>query len=182
MSQPPKGYQGPGWQEWALSFACALLIGHDLFLARALREPQSAESYYFQLPWVPAMQSAGLAIDVAVMILTLVWIFVGKNRERFRLAVQSLAALGTLVVWIEIWRAAQIDSRVFTLTGLPLSPINNAGIVGAQVFAVYLLMVAPSGRGVWWRSVLVKTGLAVCVWLFQWVLWTGVAGAMRGAS
>ena len=182
MSEPPKGYQGPGWQEWALSFACSLLIGHDLFLARVLREPQSAESYYFQLPWVPATQGAGLAIDVAVIALTLVWIFVGRNRPRFRRAVQFLAVLGILAIWIEIWRAAQVDSRVFTLTGLPLRPVNNAGIVGAQVFAVYLLLVAPSGRGTWRRTLLVKTGLAVCVWLFQWVLWSGLAGVARGSS
>jgi hypothetical protein len=179
VTEPPQGYRGPGWQEWALSFACALLVGHDAFIARALREPQSAESYYRLLPWVPAMQSAGLAIDLGVMTVTLAWIFFGRNGARFRQAVRALAVLGVLTVWAEVWRAAHVESRVFTLTGLPFKPVNNAGIIGAQVFAVYLLAVAPSGRGPWWRTLLAKAGLAFCFWLFQWLLWSALAGSVR---
>ncbi len=173
----PKDYDGPGWQDWLFAFVCTLLIGYEVFVARGAEQQQSALSYYVEVPGVRLLQTAGLTVTSAVVGLTLLWILFGRRTVVER-ALVGLALTGIALCWIEAVRAlATQPNPVFVLSELPFRPVNNMGLVGSQVFATYLLLKAPDSRMSPGRSLAVKAGLAVCVWLVQWLVWDSLTRA-----
>lgn len=172
-------FEGPGWQEWALSFVCTLLVGYGAFVGREMADPQAAERYYSQLPGVQAFQIGGLAVSLGVLVSTLAWIVLRRSAWLMGV-VRVLAVAGILLAWGEIVRASNSQpDPVFVLNQLPFRPVNNMGVVGAQAFASYLILRGPSGSGSPWAWLLAKAGLSVCVWMFQLVVWDQLRNGLR---
>ena len=117
------------------------------------------------------MHSAALLIDVSLLALELVWITTRFKRFAGRTMV-AVAAVGFLLCWWEIVFALRAEAgAVYVLTDLPFRPVNNLGMFGAQVFGSYLILKTPSGGLKPMAGVAVKVGLAVCLWVFQSVVW-----------
>lgn len=177
-------YRGPGWQEWALSVFCTGLTSYQIQNYRSAGDPQTSLRYYMETPGVLAMQAMATAINIAVLATTLAWILFGDKRRIFARLTPLLAAGGFVLAWTELTKAvALLPSPVFTLTELPLRPIGNMGLVGAQVFLTYLLLRLPNGRLPANRAVLLKLAFAAGALIVQVMAWDGVfAGRLAGAN
>ena len=164
-------YCGPGWQDWLASVGATLLIAAEIRTQAARDTLQSSASYYFQTEGVQLMHSAALLIDGSLLALAVVWVATRYKTFAERTMVAAAAA-GFVLCWWEIVFAFRAQAgAVYVLTDLPFRPVNNLGIVGAQVFGSYLILKTPSGRLKPAAAVAVKVGLAVCLWVFQSVVW-----------
>lgn len=164
-------YHGPGWQDWLVSAGGTFLIAAEFRTQGARDTLQSAASYYFEQGGVQLMHSAALAIDGSLLVLAVVWITT-RHKAAAQRAMVVIAAAGFALCWWEIIFALQSQAdAVYVLTDLPFRPVNNLGVIGAQIFGSYLILKTPSGRLKPVPAVAVKVGLAVCLWLFQSVVW-----------
>lgn len=164
-------YHGPGWQDWLLSACATFLIGAE-FRTQAARDTlQSSASYYFENEGVQLIHGVALAIDGSLLALAVVWIATRYKMFAERTMIM-VAAAGFVLCWWEILFAlwAQVGA-VYVLTDLPFQPVNNLGMIGAQIFGSYLILKTPSGRMKPLPAVVVKVGLVVCLWVFQSVVW-----------
>ncbi|MCW5936831.1 MAG: hypothetical protein KIT11_05955 [Fimbriimonadaceae bacterium] len=163
--------RGPGWQEWLLSLSCTLLIGYEQLVRREMETPQTAERYYSLEAGVTTLHFLGQAVALACTAATLLWIILA-NKRVFQTTIFALAGIGIILCWIEVLRAIGTQpNSVYILTELPYRPLNNMGIVGAQVFGTYLILRGRDLPGPVWRSLLTKMGLAACLFLFQLIAW-----------
>jgi hypothetical protein len=164
-------YRGPGGPDWLVAVACSTLVAAELQTQNARRQVQSGASYYFDSPWVPQIHTLALVIDVAIVAFAGVWM-VFQLKRFSQTAMLFVAALGLALCWLELVYALQLQSgTVFVLNGLPYQPVNNVGLIGAQVFGTYLVFKTPSGKVHGWRAWTVKLVLAVALWFFQSVVW-----------
>ena len=164
-------YRGPGAADWIVAFASTILIALEIQTQEALGLLQSGTSYYFDSPWVPQIHRLAIGLDGLVFFFAALWLASPWKRLAER-AMTVVAVLGLLLCWVEIVYATKLATgAVFILPQLPFRPVNNVGMVGAQVFGTYLLFKAPVVRLAGWRALLVKLVLAVAFWFFQSILW-----------
>ena len=165
------GYDGPGWQDWLASVSASLLIAAEIRTQGARDALQSSASYYFQTDGVQLMHSAALVIDGSLLALAVVWVATRYKTFAERTMVAAAVA-GFVLCWWEIVFAYRAQAgAVYVLIDLPFRPVNNLGMIGAQIFGSYLILKTPSGRMKPVPAVVVKVGLAVCLWVFQSVVW-----------
>lgn len=175
---PAKGeYHGPGWSEWILGFGCTILAATQLRSIYSSPEQQTALSYYFQEPGIRAFHVAGATIDFAIVIVVAAWIFAAKKAEIWGFLLMALCMGGLVVGWAELVHALTPNpNRVYVLQGLPFSPVNNAGLLGAAVFMGYFATKVPMGS----MGMFVKLALKVALWVglfgVQWILFEQMAG------
>ena len=168
-------FRGPGVVDWIAGLGCSVLIAGEVQMKGAREMLQSAAAYYFDSPWVPQIHALALTVDAAMIALVMLWL-VSPFKRASQIAMTVVAAIGLLLCWAEIVYAVRIQAgAVFVLQQLPFQPVNNFGVGGAQVFASYLIFKFPSGRLAGWRSALVKVGLCVAFWMFQFMVWQMVA-------
>ncbi|HXH60727.1 MAG TPA: hypothetical protein VNI20_05155 [Fimbriimonadaceae bacterium] len=164
-------YDGPGLADWLVASACTLLFAANIQTNRMRQMVQSALSYYFDTPWVPQMHLVGNVIDGAIFAFAAVWLMT-RFTKFAEVAMIVLAAVGMVLCWVELVYAVHVSTHsIYVLSDLPFQPINNVGVVGAQVFGSYLILKSASGSLKGWRAWLVKGALAVGLWLFQSVVW-----------
>jgi hypothetical protein len=136
---------------------------------------QSAVSYYFDSPWVPQIHTLALVVDGLLIGLALLWLVTPLKRLG-QVGMPIVAAAGLVLCWAEVLYAQRLqEGAVYVLLQMPFRPVNNVGVIGAQVFGTYLILRSPSGRLVGWRAWLVKAGLALGFWFFQAAVWQMVA-------
>lgn len=161
----------PGVAEWLVAFAASGMIAAEVQTKADLYRLQSSTAYYFDSPWVPALHWAGLAVNACVIALVMVWM-VSPIKGTVRTLLGAMAAAGAVLCWVELVYALKLQQgAVYALLDLPLRPINNLGVIGAQVFGTYLILRSPTERLRGWRWWLVSAGLSLGLWLFQNVLW-----------
>jgi hypothetical protein len=164
-------YRGPGAADWLVTLACSALIATEIQTQGASQRAQSGASYYFESPWVPQLHVGALVIDGLMIALAMVWLLT-PTRKFARVAMVCVAFVGLSLCWGEIMYALHVqEGAVYRLDGLPFQPVNNGGVIGAQVFGTYLLLRAPAGRLEGWRAWAVKSALAVAFWVFQFMVW-----------
>ncbi len=172
---------GPTWVEIIFSLGCSLLIASDVFVGRASILPQSAEMYYGSYPQARAFHSAGVGLDILFLVSTLAWILFPATEKVVRIVLVSVAALGLVLCWSELnWALRLNTGGVFELRDLPIRPLSNAGLLGAEFFGTYLVFRIPSGKLEGWQSVLVRLGLSVCLVTFQTMMWDGLSRSVLG--
>ena len=166
---------GPTWVEIVASLACSMLIATDVLFGRNSNLPQSAESYYFAYPQVQTFHTLDIAANISFLVLTLFWIVFPVTGKGVKVALLFAAFIGLALCWAEIiWAANLRTGPIFSLRDLPFRPVGNSGIIGAQVFASYMLLKLPSGKIPVWSAVVLKLGLALCFWFLQFLVWDGV--------
>lgn len=164
-------YDGPGWQDWLLSFASSVLIAAEIKTQAGRETLQSTASYYFAEPNVPLFHQAALIIDIAILAFVALWI-VSPWKKASQTVLITLAGAGIGVCWSEAINAAQLQTdSVYVLSGLPFFPLNNIGIVGAQLFGTYLLFKIPTRGLKKIAEILIKVALAFCFWFAQTFAW-----------
>ena len=164
-------YGGPGWHDWLVSVSATFLIAAEIRTQAARDVMQSSASYYFRNEGVQFMHNLALLIDGSLLVLAVVWV-VSRYKTFAQRTMVAVAAAGFVLCWWEILSALRSQAgAVYVLTDLPFRPVNNLGIFGAQVFGSYLILKTPSGRMKPVPAVAVKVGLAVCLWVFQSVVW-----------
>lgn len=173
---PAQGkYQGPGWAEWLLGFACTILAATQLLSILRDPAPQTALSYYYQEPGVRAFHVAGLVIDFLIVLVVTVWIFAWKKAEIWQVLLMALCLTGFVLSWTELYRAIAPDPfRVYLLEGLPFGPINNKGLLGASVFVGFFAMKLPLGSIGQFAKVILRLILWVAIFGVQWMLFEKV--------
>lgn len=158
-----------------VSFACTTLIATDVQFGRNSNLPQSAESYYFAYQQVQIFHALDVFFNIVFLLLTLSWIVLPVTAKFVKPSLIVAALIGFILCWAEIvWAASLHTAPVFHLKDLPFRPVGNNGVIGAQVFATYLLLRAPSGKMSPWQASFLKLGLAVCFWFFQLLVWDGI--------
>lgn len=168
-------YAGPGWQEWLLAFAMTLLGASTLQSLGAMDVAQSAERYYSATPGVVALQHAGLTVNVLVVLATLAWIAIHKNRVFLSSVIMGLAVSGILLIAAELVLAARTQAPgSFQLSELPYRPVHAMGIVGIQVYAAFLLFKAPDGKLSLPVSLAIKAGFSLALWFGLLLVWAVV--------
>ena len=116
-----------------------------------------------------------IATNIAFLVLTLFWIVFPVTGKGVKVALLFAAFIGLALCWAEIiWAANLRTGPIFSLRDLPFRPVGNSGLIGAQVFASYMLLKLPSGKIPAWSAVLLKLGLALCFWFLQFLVWDGV--------
>lgn len=172
-------YIGPGWVEWAFSFAVTALTAGSLNVRLSMGEVMSASRYYSQVEGVMLLHNLALVVNALFLVTIATWIFLSRRQVPFGWVPQALAVIGAALAWTELMiaRGTQPNS-VYLLESLPIRPINNLGIIGAQVFLTYLIFKSPSGSLKTWPSLVVKSALALCLWLFQLCAWDILARGM----
>jgi hypothetical protein len=146
-AQAAKGqYRGPGWAEWILGFAAAIMAATQF---RSLfDEPlrQTALSYYFQESGVRVFHAVSVVLDLSIALVVMIWIFVPRRVALWSAIVAGLCLVGPVLVWIELARILNPGAeRVFVLDGLPFRPVNNMGLLGSTIFLGYLGFRLPLG-------------------------------------
>lgn len=106
---------------------------------------QTADSYYFQVPGIATFHVLGLAVVALSLLCLATWIAMPKFAPVLRVVVVGLAMFGFALVWAELARATVIRDPRFLLESLPFRPINNLGLIGANVFGGYMLLKLPAG-------------------------------------
>ncbi len=168
-------YRGPGGPDWMVAIACSMLIAAEVQTSASRQQIQSGVSYYFDSPWVPQIHTLALVIDGLIIGLAVVWM-VPRLARFAEGAMVAVAALGLLLCWFEVVYALRLQAgTVYVLPSLPFQPVNNVGVLGAQVFGSYLILKSPSGHMQGWRAWAVKLALAVAFWFFQFMVWQMVA-------
>ena len=164
-------YNGPGGPDWLLGLACSALIAAEIQTQGARDRVQSAAAYYFDSPWVPQIHTLAIGIDAIVLLTAVVWL-VSPWKRIAQSAMYFIAVFGFALCWGEVFYALQLQKNaVYELQQLPFIPVNNVGVAGAQVFGSYLILKSPSGKLGGWQSWVVKVGLCVAFWFFQFMLW-----------
>jgi hypothetical protein len=172
-----KGPRAPGAAEWLAALACSALIAAETQTQGERQRLQSATSYYFDAPYVPLLHTVSLVVDVLMVALPLAWLAT-SYKSLAQKALYYVAAFGLLLAWGEVLYALRLqEGAVYQLGQLPFRPINNLGVIGAQVFATYLILNSPAGRLTGWRAFLVKCALALGFWYFQAIVWQMAAAA-----
>lgn len=175
MIQPVPKRVTPTWAEVFFSLACTILTATDVLYGRSSNLPQSVESYYLAIPAVQRFHVFDVAVNTLVVVATLLWIVLPATRSVMKPTILVLAALGFGLCWSEVIWAANLDTHgIYHLTNLPFRPVGNSGLLGAQIFGAYLILVMPSGKLGAWQSAALKLALAFCLWLVQYLLWDGV--------
>lgn len=165
-------YVGPGWREWVFSFAVTILTGNSLLASSNMDELLSAERFYRQVRWVSELHTAAYVVNIAIVALIALWIFMARRRVSFLWVIMALAAVGAVLCWIEIGIALGTQPNpIFVLRELPFRPINNLGLVGSQIFLMYLIFKIPQGGMKTWPALVVNLALSLCLWLLQLAVW-----------
>ncbi|MBS1723033.1 MAG: hypothetical protein JSS66_08785 [Armatimonadetes bacterium] len=165
-----------GARNLLFSFACTVLVATEVAVSRAAVLPQTAEAYYFSSGRATVYHGLAIAVDLAVLVLTLAWITLPALGKWLRPSLIVLALAGLFLCWSELaWAAHPASHRVFLLRELPFRPLANYGLGGALVFGSYLVFSLPSGRLSTLQQTMVKTGLAVCLLSLQLIAWDGIA-------
>lgn len=144
--------------------------------------PQSAEHYYYEFNPARIYHAGGVAVDILILLATLGMISLPATTKGLKIATIALAVIGFFLCWGELIWATQLKGQSFVLRELPIRPIGNSGILGAQTFISYLFFRLPSGRLGGLQAVLVKGGLAACFWIFQQIIWDGIASFTRSRT
>ncbi len=161
----------PGFAEWLLALAAMALIAAEVQTRQDIVRVQSSTAYYFDTPWVPQLHLAATVLDVLVFLLVGLWI-VTPWRGRVRAVLGAVCVVAIVLGWGELVYAVRAqDGAVYRLLDLPFRPINNLGVIGAQVFGTYLILRSPTRRLKGWRWFLVAAMLSIGLWVFQNVLW-----------
>ncbi|MCG9894030.1 MAG: hypothetical protein MH204_00960 [Fimbriimonadaceae bacterium] len=171
-------YRGPGALPFLGGLACMALIGLTIRNLGQMSLPQTAESYYSQVAGVAALQWAGLAINALMILTVLVWVAMQVRESPLRTVTLALAGIGFLIVWFELWIARSVAAdpdRIFVLRHLPYTPVGSGGLIGAQVYATYLILSLPAGGLKPWQTGLLKAAFAVCFWFLQLALWEALS-------
>ncbi len=164
-------YSGPGGPDWLVAVACSMLIAAEIQTQTARQRIQSGASYYFDSPWVPQMHTLAIVIDGLMVALAMLWM-VFQLKRFAQVGMVIVAVLGFALCWIEIVYALNLQAgTVYKLPGLPFQPVNNVGVIGAQVFGGYLILKTPSGKVQGWRAWVVKLALVTAFWFFQSMVW-----------
>jgi len=159
-----------------LSLAATTLIGLEILNFRNAADPQTADRYYFEQSWVPWLHYGAIAINVAVVGATMVGVFLSRRTIRTEPLVGILAYLGVLLAWSEIMLALRSQpTELYRLVDLPYRPMNNFGLLGAQIFVTYLVFKLPAGRLGAWQVFLLRTSLAIGAFLAQLLVYELVA-------
>jgi hypothetical protein len=165
-----------GWPEWLTAAACALMAAYELSLGKQAGMTHTAMSFYSQHPHVVPLHRAALALDVVFILAVGVWVAKPGWGKALGPALAVMASVGAAMAWSELWLASRLaaDSR-YVLAGLPLSPLNNLGLLGAQVFLGYLLSAAArASRGARPRASVLLLWM-VALGMCQWIAWDVVA-------
>lgn len=134
------------------------------------------------LDWAPRFQTLGVTIDAVVLLATLAWIIYPGLAKRVKTTLVAISLLGVVLFWCESFYAVKHGSGpVFVLRELPFRPLANFGLLGAQVYASYLMFSLPSGKLPVVHAVLIKSALAACLFAYQALVWDGIAQAMGWA-
>lgn len=161
----------PGVPEWLFGLACTFLVAAETQSQGERQRPQSAASYYFDAPIVGQLHWAGMVLCGLVVLAVLVWLATPLKKQA-RFALVCLAIAGFLLAWGEVFYALQAqEGSIYILSDLPFRPVNNLGVIGAQVFGTYLILKSPAGRLVGWKAWAVRVGLAIGLWYFQFFVW-----------
>lgn len=164
-------YTGPAWEDWLASFGATILIALEINARGARDMVQSGVAYYFMEPGIEAVHTVSVSLNIAFLACAIVWL-VTKYQKHAERAMVALAVVAFVLCWWELTYALQLqESSVFRLPELPFRPINNLGIVGAQVFGGYLIFKLPHQHLKAVPLFLIKSGLCVCLWAFQAVVW-----------
>ena len=166
--------RGPGAADWLVAMCSTLLIAMEIQTQGARQLLQSAAVYYFDEPWIVQIHAAAIALDCAIVALCAAW-FVTRFKKVTEAGMVALACVGLALCWAELVYALRLqEGAVYVLRDLPVRPVNNVGVVGAQVFGSYLLLKSPIVRLSGWREWLVKGGLAAAFWFFQAIVWQAI--------
>jgi len=145
---------------------------------RSAADPQTADRYYFEQSWVTPVHATALVIDVLLIVATAVGIFLSRRRIKVEPLLAAFAYLGILLAWSEIFLALRTQpNELYRLTQLPFRPINNSGLLGAQVFASYLVFKLPPGRLGAWSNFWIRFAIAVGILAFQLLLFEVISRA-----
>ena len=173
-------YSGPGWVEWAFSFAVTVLTAGSINARREMSDIMSAARYYSQVDGVILLHNLAFVVNTLFLLTVAAWIFLSRRQVPFSWVPQVLAVLGACLAWTEIViaRGTQPNST-YILESLPYRPINNMGLLGAQVFLMYLIFKSRSGELKPWPAFLIKAAFCLCLWLLQLGAWEILAGRLR---
>ena len=161
----------PGLAEWLVAFASTALIAVEVQGRGDLMRLQSSSAYYFDSPWVKQIHLGALVIDGLMIGLVAIW-FLSRLRGWPLRLLPIVAGLGFLLCWGELLYALRLqEGAIYVLMDLPFRPVNNGGVIGAQVFGTYLILRIPNEKLKGWRVWLVGAGLSLALWFFQVVLW-----------
>ena len=173
-------YDEPGAADWIFALCCTVLLVSEIKMLVATAQIQTAHSYYFATPGVLVYHRAAMALDGLVLLSMFLWL-VTRWKSAVSVVPVIASGVGASVCWIELVRALDVQrNALFQLQDLPRSPMNNMGLLGAQIFMTYLVFRVPLGglRGT--PAVLIRVAMAVCLWIIQSVAWDMVVGP--GAS
>lgn len=161
----------PGFTEWALVLTTTAL-GAAEFQTQSSRERiQSATAYYFQYPSISNIHLIALVIDGLIFAIPVLWILT-PAKKLCRNALGLVVFLGFALCWYEAIYASRLESNIITLPTLPFSPINNYGLIGAQVFGTYIILSLPTSKGNKLVFAFIRVALAMCLWFAQLAIWT----------
>jgi len=169
-------YSGPGWPEWLLCVAATTLIALGILTFRSAADPQTADRYYFEQGWVTPLHATAIVLDVAILVATAIGIFLSRRRVKTESLLAALAYIGILLAWSEILIAVRSQpTELYRLTQLPYRPMNNSGLLGAQVFASYLVFKLPPGRLGGWSNFWIRFAIALGVLVAQLLIFDTLA-------
>lgn len=171
-----------GAREVLFSLAGTVLLATDVFVGRKSDMPQTAEAYFSAEPRAHVSQTAAVSIDISFVLTCLLWILFPKFAKTARVVLLALAVAGIVVGWSTIVWAAGLQSPVYVLRELPFRPLANYGMVGTVVFGAYLAYCLPTGRMSRWSAFVIRTLLAACQALFQWVVWDTLSHSLGRGS
>lgn len=164
-------YNGPGLLDWLTSFGATILIALEINARGARDMVQSGVSYYFIEPGIESIHTISVSLNILFLVCAGLWI-IGKFKKPAQWTMIGIAAVAVVLCWAELLYSLRlIEGAVYTLPELPWRPINNLGIVGAQVFGSYLIFKLPQTSLKAMPAFLVKAGLCVCLWFAQAVAW-----------
>jgi hypothetical protein len=170
-------YRGPGALEWIFSFLATILIGSQLMVFRRAGEPQTSYGYYFQESGVETIHWAAVVVNGLFIATTLYAIVRGRKQGAVTVLWVTAALVGIALAWYELARIVNAPANpLYVFDALPFRPVNNFGLLGAQIYGSYLLLKLPDGDLPKWLSFIVKIGFAACFFALQAVAWDWMAG------
>ncbi|MGE0001265.1 MAG: hypothetical protein AB7F50_11020 [Fimbriimonadaceae bacterium] len=162
------------WPEFLLALATAVMIGHNLSLARTADQSQSAMFFYWQNPWVGPMNLGSTLLCGAVCLGVAAWIGMPGRGRLFGPLLLVFCCIGAAGAWSEAVLAARAEASAgYVLAGLPILPLSSYGLVGSQAFLTYILssVVRRGGARPPFGLVLLWSVGLLCT---QWLAWDGV--------
>lgn len=164
----------PGASEWLLAFATMALAATEFQLRTTQGRVHSSLTYYFQEPGIAPIHFAATVLDVLIFAVPVVWILSSRGTA-CKAVMMVLCSVGVALCWIEAVRASGLQGGVYSLQSLPYAPLNNFGLIGAQVFGTYLVFKLPWPDRRWLPGILVRSTISLCLWLSQVAVWSVVA-------